>query len=62
MIWTVGSLILIALGLMLVGFDHTSAVDVQKILGVASLGVGATGGATWARRRRPPPAPRRRRR
>jgi hypothetical protein len=61
-IWTVGSLILIALGLMLVGFDHTSAVDVQKILGVASLGVGATSGATWARRRRPLPAPRRRRR
>jgi hypothetical protein len=61
-IWTVGSLVLIALGLMLVGFDHTSAVDVQKILGVASLGVGATGGATWARRRRPVPAPRRRRR
>jgi hypothetical protein len=53
LIWTIGSLLLIALGLLLVGVDHTSAVDVQKVLGAASLGIGATGGARWIRRRRP---------
>ena len=43
-IWTVGSLILIALGLILVGFDHSSAVDVQKLFAGLSVQRTAHGG------------------
>jgi hypothetical protein len=50
---------LVVLGLLLVAMDHTSAVDVQKVLGVAVTLGGTT---TLARHQRPSTGRRQRRR